>query len=280
VPESYKQGSLALGATKWQTIRKVVLPSALPGITTGVMLSTGRIIGETAVFLLTTGSVLRLPLSPFDPCRPMTVHALFGGAHDISVLDAGARRKAVATATSAIELAVELGAPMVVMHASAEPITPEQRGRRLETARESLAELGRTAAASGRRIAVELLPRTCIGNTVEELLVLLEGIPRETFGVCLDVNHGMDRWRSLPEDIRRLGDRLITTHLSDYDGIDERHWLPGRGITNWTSVIANLAAGGYRGPFMFEVTHKNAESPVTPADLVRCWQQLLQQATA
>jgi phosphate transport system permease protein len=85
VPESYKHGSLALGSTKWQTIRKVVLPSALPGIITGVMLSTGRIIGETAVFLLTTGSVLKLPLSPFDPCRPMTVHAYILATENISL---------------------------------------------------------------------------------------------------------------------------------------------------------------------------------------------------
>jgi phosphate transport system permease protein len=85
VPESYKHGSLALGSTKWQTIRKVVLPSAIPGIVTGIMLSTGRIIGETAVFLLTTGSVLRLPLSPFDPCRPMTVHAYILATENISL---------------------------------------------------------------------------------------------------------------------------------------------------------------------------------------------------
>ncbi len=85
VPESYKHGSLALGSTRWQTIRKVVLPSAIPGIVTGIMLSTGRIIGETAVFLLTTGSVLRLPLSPFDPCRPMTVHAYILATENISL---------------------------------------------------------------------------------------------------------------------------------------------------------------------------------------------------
>jgi phosphate transport system permease protein len=85
VPESYKHGSLALGSTKWQTIRKVVLPAAIPGIITGVMLSMGRIMGETAVFLLTTGSVLRLPFSPFDPCRPMTVHLYILATENISL---------------------------------------------------------------------------------------------------------------------------------------------------------------------------------------------------
>jgi phosphate transport system permease protein len=85
VPESYRHGSLALGSTRWQTIRKVVLPAAIPGIITGVMLSMGRIMGETAVFLLTTGSVLRLPVSPFDPCRPMTVHLYILATENISL---------------------------------------------------------------------------------------------------------------------------------------------------------------------------------------------------
>lgn len=51
VPQSYKEASLALGATHWQTIRKVVLPTALPGILTGVILNVGRVAGETAPIL-------------------------------------------------------------------------------------------------------------------------------------------------------------------------------------------------------------------------------------
>jgi phosphate transport system permease protein len=85
IPESYKQGSLALGSTKLQTIGKVVLPTAIPGIITGIMLGMGRIIGETAVFLLTTGSVVKLPWSLFDPVRPMTVHAYILATENVSL---------------------------------------------------------------------------------------------------------------------------------------------------------------------------------------------------
>lgn len=74
VPISYREGSLALGATKWQTICKVVLPSALPGIVTGVILSIGRVIGETAALMLTLGGSMRLPTSIFDPARTMSMH--------------------------------------------------------------------------------------------------------------------------------------------------------------------------------------------------------------
>lgn len=60
VPESYKEGSLAMGASKWSTIIKIVLPSASKGIITGVVLGMGRIIGDTAIVILTLGATLRM----------------------------------------------------------------------------------------------------------------------------------------------------------------------------------------------------------------------------
>jgi phosphate transport system permease protein len=74
VPDSYREGSLALGATKWVTIIKVVVPAALPGIVTGLVLSVGRAVGETAAVWLTVGGALRLPTSIMDSARPMTLH--------------------------------------------------------------------------------------------------------------------------------------------------------------------------------------------------------------
>jgi phosphate transport system permease protein len=74
VPDSYREGSLALGATKWVTIVRVVIPAALPGIVTGLVLSIGRAIGETAAVWLTVGGALRLPTSVMDSARPMTLH--------------------------------------------------------------------------------------------------------------------------------------------------------------------------------------------------------------
>jgi len=74
VPVSYREGSLALGATKWQTIWSVVLPSAMPGIVTGIILSVGRIIAETAVFWVTLGGSYRLPKDIFSAGRSMSLH--------------------------------------------------------------------------------------------------------------------------------------------------------------------------------------------------------------
>lgn len=74
VPVSYREVSYSLGGNKWQTILGVVLPSALPGITTGIILAIGRCVAETAAVILTAGSSLRMPNSIFSPARTMAVH--------------------------------------------------------------------------------------------------------------------------------------------------------------------------------------------------------------
>lgn len=61
VPDSYRSGALGMGATKWYMIRTILLPSAMPGIITGVILSIGRIVGESAALLFTAGSGFLLP---------------------------------------------------------------------------------------------------------------------------------------------------------------------------------------------------------------------------
>ena len=61
VPESYRSGALGMGATKWYMIRTILLPSAMPGIITGVILAVGRIVGESAALLFTAGSGYLLP---------------------------------------------------------------------------------------------------------------------------------------------------------------------------------------------------------------------------
>ena len=75
VPGSYREGSLALGSTKLQTLYKVILPSAMPGILSGIILSIGRIVGESAAIFLTAGTVAAMPASIFSSARTLTVHS-------------------------------------------------------------------------------------------------------------------------------------------------------------------------------------------------------------
>lgn len=74
VPSSYREGSLGLGATKWQTVTGVILPAALPGIVTGIVLSVGRIISETAIFWVTLGGSYRLPQNLLSSGRTLALH--------------------------------------------------------------------------------------------------------------------------------------------------------------------------------------------------------------
>lgn len=86
VPVSFREGSYALGATKWQTVSRIILPSAMPGVITGVILSIGRIVGETAALLLTLGGSLFIPQSLTEPASTMSMH-LYKVAMEVGAMD-------------------------------------------------------------------------------------------------------------------------------------------------------------------------------------------------
>lgn len=74
VPDSYREGSFGLGAGKLRTVFLVVLPSAIPGVLAGIILSIGRMVGETAALIFTAGSVAQIPTSLMGSGRTLAVH--------------------------------------------------------------------------------------------------------------------------------------------------------------------------------------------------------------
>ena len=74
VPDSFREGSFGLGAGKLRTVFRVVLPSAVPGILSGVILATGRIVGETAALIYTAGTMAKVPQNIFSSARTLSVH--------------------------------------------------------------------------------------------------------------------------------------------------------------------------------------------------------------
>ena len=98
IPYSYREVSFALGGTRWQTVARVILPNAIPGIFTGVLLGVGRSVGETAAIILTAGSSLLMPTSLFSPTRTMSVHFYILAREGISM------EKAYATGAALILL--------------------------------------------------------------------------------------------------------------------------------------------------------------------------------
>ncbi|MDR0312479.1 MAG: ABC transporter permease subunit, partial [Treponema sp.] len=97
IPDSFREGSLSLGATKFQTIIHVVLPSALPGIVTSVILAIGRVVGESAPVLITVGITKNIPKSIFESGRTLTIHLYYLTSEAINPDDFG-----IAFATAAV----------------------------------------------------------------------------------------------------------------------------------------------------------------------------------
>ncbi len=141
------------------------------------------------------------------------------------------------------------GIPIAVIHPGYEPNPEEEREARMEKIIAFLQELTEYAASCHVKLAVENLPRTCLGRDSKDMLQMLHAIPG--LYACFDANH------SLKEDnvhfIRALGNRIIALHISDYDMENERHWLPGAGINDWEGILCALEEIGYSGVFNYEL---------------------------
>jgi phosphate transport system permease protein len=74
VPDSYREGSFGLGAGRLRTVFKIVLPAAIPGILSGIILAVGRIVGETAALIYTAGTATDIPMSVTDSARTLSIH--------------------------------------------------------------------------------------------------------------------------------------------------------------------------------------------------------------
>lgn len=114
VPNALREGSMALGATKWQTILRVVLPSAIAPLTTGIILIAGRIIGETAALIYTAGVSVSsgkgaFDWSPFHTAETLSVHLWYTHSESL-VPDATAIGNGSALTLLAIVLAFNIGA--------------------------------------------------------------------------------------------------------------------------------------------------------------------------
>ncbi len=187
--------------------------------------------------------------------RVFSYHIPFSRLDDISDPDEVCRQRALSRFRALLREAEFFQVEMVVVHPSSEPVDQNRRAEHTSQLRRSMQELESELQAAKIRLALELLPRKCMGNTLADLETFLDGLS-DTFGVCLDVNHLMGQYREIPEMIRTLKERLLTLHISDYDGVDERHWLPGQGVIDWTALLQALREINYLGPFNYETKIK------------------------
>ena len=141
-----------------------------------------------------------------------------------------------------------LGVKHIVIHSGGEPLKEEEREERVARAGEKLPLLADVAEKYGADICIEVLPRTCLGRDSDEILAMLAYDDR--LRVCLDTNHIFRE--SEVDFIRKVGKKIATTHISDRDDINERHWWPGEGIIDWVAVLDALDEIGYEGDWIYE----------------------------
>ena len=184
-----------------------------------------------------------------------STHVPYGEDVDISNPDESHRRKAIARVKEFIDLALEMHAKHVVLHAS-ERIAEHTREQRVLKCRESLKELSKYMDGKGIALAIESLPPDFMGNSSQEILRIIEGI--DHVGICFDTNHLVPE--KPDEFIRAVGNKITTVHIADFDGVEQKHWMPGRGAIEWSKLIDELIKSGYSGPFMYEVVRREGET--------------------
>lgn len=168
---------------------------------------------------------------------------------DISSADKEKRKFSVERDIEIIKKAACVGIDKFVIHPSIEPISDNNRIEKLDCCMDSLDKLAESAWTEGADICVEDLPRTCLGNTGAEMKTLLSA--NKKLKACFDTNHLLQE--NNVDFISHIASRLATVHISDYDFIDERHWLPGEGKTDWQALTAKLREVNYNGVWLYEV---------------------------
>ncbi|MGI6561041.1 MAG: sugar phosphate isomerase/epimerase family protein [Clostridia bacterium] len=179
---------------------------------------------------------IHLPFSPFE-------------INNLASPDIQIRKSTLKMHSELIKKAGDIGINIAVVHPSGEPNNPDQREELLKHSTESLSILAKEGAKAGVTIAVENLPRTCLGNCSDEIITLISSDDR--LRICFDTNHLLIQKNT--DFIKLLGDKIITIHVSDYDFLNERHWLPYEGKNNWIEIVTLLEKANYSGPFMYEV---------------------------
>ena len=187
--------------------------------------------------------------------KVISFHVPFGRIDDLSDPDEATRKGAISRFRAHYPVIREFGCKFIVLHPSMEIRTnvKAERDERINCLKKSLREVEGELKELGVQLALEFLPRLCIGNKLADMDQILEGMDLNIFGVCFDVNHIMNQYPLIPEITRKLGKRLFTTHISDYNGIDECHWLPGMGVIDWQGFVEALRDIDYRGPFNYEI---------------------------
>ena len=232
-------------------------------------ISIGAYPTEALFFEIAAAGITHIELSPsIENCRRMlseaenikkaardaglclrSLHLPFGDTvFNFCAPDARDREETMRLQSEMLRVAAALGMHYVIVHGGI-PYPQTEREASLAIARENIAALQSEASGLGIHVCVESLLPSCIGRSARELLYILSAHP--DLRVCFDPNHLFDEGHAAL--LRAVGDRVAAVHFSDYDGLDERHWMPGEGVIDWSEVVRTLSEIGYKGPLLYEV---------------------------
>ena len=187
---------------------------------------------------------------------------------DMSSADKEKRQHSMKYYVELIKRISSIGINKFILHSGGKVTRKSQDevDERIKYAKESYAFLADAAYIEGSVIAVENLPPVCVGTSIKEVKELISASPH--LGVCFDTNHLLSG--DAEDFIRALGDKIIATHISDYDKITEKHWMPGEGVNNWNNIYNALKDVGYSGVWMYEVGFETCRPGIERKRLLTC----------
>lgn len=182
------------------------------------------------------------------------MHVPFNDSNDLWSAHGPARKEIVAQHIAWLEDCARHGIPLMVMHLTEGTDPPAPNGYGIE----SMRRLAGFAEEAGVKIAVENTRRE------DNVPFVLAEIQSDCLGFCYDSSHANLHGDGGKRLLSQFGRRLLATHLSDNDGIEDRHWLPGNGVIDWNRLGELLASSAYRGRLTLEVYPKPEEMEKGP----------------
>ncbi len=183
---------------------------------------------------------------------------------DIASMNEELRKKSVDYWCECIKKATDIGIDKFVAHPSSEPKSEgEAREEEIKRSMQSLSYLAEVADRCGAIIAVEDLPRSCLCNTADEILRIISA--DERLRICFDTNHLLGDTNE--NFLKKCAGKIATVHISDYDFVNERHWLCGEGKIDWQNVYKGLVDSGYKGVWLYEIGLKTPKTIIRDRDL-------------
>ncbi len=186
-----------------------------------------------------------------------SLHVSFHGLMDLSGADSCDRVHALETVKKQAQITSYLGGKIIVVHPGYINVPAGERSNRIGYFLEAIEKLLPLCRQLGLQVAVENMGPGYLGDEFDEIHAILMNFNEVEVGLCLDTSHA-----HLTGDLFRylecLGNRIITFHLSDNNGINDDHLPPGAGRIDWRKFIEKVREINYRGPLMLEILDRES----------------------